>query len=99
MFGGPFHNLDSFTTPLNFLIESPIFFRFRIFSSDSSHLSNQGSNKKDLDENGKREEGTAFSILVLMNIIPAHRSIEIGTVLFSSLQRAIVANASLSTYS
>jgi RimJ/RimL family protein N-acetyltransferase len=93
--GGPFPDLKFFIAHLKSLIESPIFLPFSIFSSDNSHLSNQSPNTSKKSEH-RNEKGTAISIICLMNIVPTHRSIEIGHVLFCrSLQRTAAASASI----
>ena len=87
---GPYTDLESFTEHMKFLCESPIFFPFTIFSNDAAHQTNQ----KQL-ENPPFKPATPVGIICLMNIVPAHRTIEIGHVLFGpTLQRTTAATES-----
>lgn len=82
---GPFSDIESFTTQLEALISSPIYFPFAILSSDPIHLSNQ-------DPSRSPEAETAISVIAFMNIVPSNRCVEIGSVLFTpTLQRTTAA--------
>jgi RimJ/RimL family protein N-acetyltransferase len=83
---GPFHTPEALLKQINFLLESPIFFPYAIFSSDPRHLSNQPQNNT--QNQPDKKNSTAIGIITLMNINTTHRTIEIGHVLFpSTLQR------------
>jgi RimJ/RimL family protein N-acetyltransferase len=84
---GPYHDLPSFTKLINDgFVLTPSFFPFAIFSSDPIHVTNQ-SLRTDSDK-----ARSPVGIICLMNIVPSHRSIEIGHVLLApTLQRTTAA--------
>lgn len=79
--GGPFHDVESMTKHVDSLIESPMFFAYTIFSISTTTSSNP-------DSPHAYKEDTPVGIITFMNIVPTHRTIEIGHVLFGpTLQR------------
>jgi RimJ/RimL family protein N-acetyltransferase len=91
--GGPFPDVESFTKHIQWLIDEPGCYAFSIFSADKIHLSNQDPSTSTGGKD-KYSEGTAVSIICLLNIVPANRSIEIGHVLYAAtLQRTTPATA------
>ena len=91
--GGPFPDIESFTKHIQWLIKEPSCYAFSIFSADKTHLSNQTPYDDDSCEK-QSEEGTAVSIICLLNIASENRSIEIGHVVYPpTLQRTTPATA------
>jgi RimJ/RimL family protein N-acetyltransferase len=91
--GGPFLDIESFTKHIQWLIDEPSCYAFSIFSADKTHLSNQPPHD-DYSHGKESEEGTAISIICLLNIASLNRSIEIGHVLYTpTLQRTTPATA------
>ena len=89
---GPFYSIEPLQELINSLIESPTYFPYAILSSDTRHASNQPQNRGSDANPG----ATAVGIITLMNIVPLHRTIEIGHVLFAStLQRTTEATESI----
>jgi RimJ/RimL family protein N-acetyltransferase len=87
---GPFDDLETFTAHMKFLISGGVF-PFTIFKHDSKTPTKQLSRS----DNEKRL-GTPIGIICLMNIVPNHRTIEIGHVVFSPLlQRTTAATESI----
>jgi RimJ/RimL family protein N-acetyltransferase len=84
---GPYHDLPSFTKLITeSFVSNTSLFPFAIFSSDPVHVTNQNSDKGT----------TPVGIISLLNIVPSHRSIEIGHVLFSpTLQRTTAATETI----
>jgi RimJ/RimL family protein N-acetyltransferase len=78
--GGPHSDLASFTEHIKVLISGGLFFPFTIFKHDSTHLTNQSPEGNDV-----KRLGRAIGIICLMAIVPEHRRIEIGHVVFSPL--------------
>ncbi|PVH76319.1 GNAT family acetyltransferase [Cadophora sp. DSE1049] len=70
---GPFHTLESFSAHVDSLLTSPIFFPYTIMSTSSSP---------------SEPTEVPVGIITFMNIVPLHRTIEIGHVLYgTTLQR------------
>ena len=91
MFGGPYNDLDSFNEHVKFLIESPIFFPFTIFTHDLAHLTSQTAL-----ENPPGQPASPTGMVCIMNIVPEHRTIEIGNVLYGpALQRTTAATETI----
>ncbi|PMD19827.1 acyl-CoA N-acyltransferase [Hyaloscypha hepaticicola] len=91
--GGPFPDIESLTKHMQWLIDEPSCYAFSIFSADKTHLSNQTPQVDDSHKNDS-EEGTAISVICLLNISSPNRSIEIGHVLYPpTLQRTTPATA------
>lgn len=84
---GPYNDLESFTSHMKFLVSGGIYFPFTIFKHSPDE-------KPASDPNAM--PGTPIGIICLMNIVPKHRTIEIGHVLFSPLlQRTTAATESI----
>lgn len=83
---GPYNDLESFAAHIKFLIEGGVFFSFAILSNVPKHPTNQTPPPpKDPD----CAPATAVGIICFLNVVPAHRTIEIGHVLFGPmLQRS-----------
>jgi RimJ/RimL family protein N-acetyltransferase len=81
---GPYHDLPSFSKLITeSFVSNPSLFPFAIFSSDPVHVTNRDSSDK---------ARTPVGMISLLNIVPAHRTIEIGHVLFApTLQRTTAA--------
>ena len=81
---GPFHTLDEMEKHITLLLGFPGWFSYAIFSSSPAHLSNSSSKVVE----GAAGTATAIGIICLLNMRPAHLSVEIGHVLFcKTLQR------------
>ena len=87
---GPYSDLDQFTENIKFLCQGSPFFAFAIFSPNPKYASNK-TRSTDSDS-----RGIPVGIITYLNIVPVHRSIEIGHVLFAkTLQRTTEATDSI----
>ncbi|KAL3418967.1 GNAT family acetyltransferase [Phlyctema vagabunda] len=84
---GPYLDENSFTEHVNFLCQDRPFFTFAIWSSSTLHISNQGAQFE-----AACSPETPIGLIAYLNIVPEHRSIEIGHILFpKTLQRTTAA--------
>ena len=87
---GPYDDVESFAALIKLLVEGGVFFSFAILSNDSKHITNQTSTPP--TDPGCCVPATPAGIICFLNIVPDHRTIEIGHVLFSpTLQRSTAA--------
>ena len=70
---GPFHTLDAFSAHVESLLTSPIFFPYTIMSTSRSTSPEPQPTE------------TPVGIITFMNIVPLHRTIEIGHVLYGTM--------------
>ena len=84
---GPFYDVEAFAQHADFLCQRTVLFPYTIFSKLSAATSG-GAQPNSSEEH----TGTATGLICLLNIVPIHRSIEIGYLLFGPhLQRTTAA--------
>jgi RimJ/RimL family protein N-acetyltransferase len=90
LFGGPFSDVESFVSYIKLLCREPTGFLPYAIRSKSPVASS--STAPPPHSPGEKRSGNLTGIICLLNIVPSHRSIEIGHVLFGPLlQRSTAA--------